>query len=171
MTDAPWHHDPMPLIVHRASRFWPVLAVAATVALAAYTHHRLNELQQVISHPAGASPATPNEFMGFVLAELDLSDGQAAAIQDIWQREAPSLELLRESVASLGLALAEAAESQPFNEAVAGDLVRQRATATAFLWGKEAYVVSSVLSELDDEQRAEFRRHRSDLNPIFEPEL
>lgn len=171
MVEATWNGQP----AHRLrwlGRAGFALAIAASAALVIYTHQRISELEALLRKPETSVEAPgPEWFLAPILSELDLSPEQAARLNAIRESHGPDLRALRETFSATGAALANAEESYPFNELAVGELVNRKATAAAFLWGKRAYLVSLVLTVLDEEQRAEFRRLHEERGPAYGPDV
>ena len=95
------------------------------------------------------------------IAELDLSEAQAAAIEGIRSESADRIRRLETAIADMRSALRAVEEAAVFDEAMAGNLIRQQAEIAAYLWGTRTRIASDVYRILTPEQRLALSTLRS----------
>lgn len=110
----------------------------------------------------GAGPSGAAEwFLDEVVEELGLSQEQQAIVERIREESAARIERLETALRSTGSAVRAAEEAPVFDEATAGNLIRQQAEIAAYLWGTRTRTASEVYRVLTPAQRDEFHELRS----------
>jgi Spy/CpxP family protein refolding chaperone len=96
-----------------------------------------------------------------VLESLELSQEQVSRIQHILAADVERLQRIDVELREAARALGVAAGSPPFDEELAGRIVRHRAELSAYQWGTQARVESQVYQTLMPAQRVVYSELRA----------